>query len=100
MTKGKWLMLTGGLLAAAVLCFAWSAVLTLLLGRALNGMEPWAVVSFMAEHGFSGRSGSLLFRSFLMAFVATAALAAAAWGLATSRSPASSPPPNQKAAPQ
>ena len=33
MTKEKYLMLTGGLLALYVFCFAWSTVLTLLLGR-------------------------------------------------------------------
>ena len=77
MTKEKWLMLTGGLLAAGVLCFAWSTALTLLLGRSLNSMPPWAVVSFIAEYGFSGSAGTLLFRSFLMAFAAAGVLAAA-----------------------
>ena len=77
MTKEKWLMLTGGLLAGGVLCFAWSTALTLLLGRSLNSMAPWAVVSFMAEYGFSGAAGTLLFRSFLMAFAAAGVLAAA-----------------------
>ena len=77
MTKERWLMLTGGLLAVAVLCFAWSTALTLLLGRSLNSMAPWAVLSFMAEYGFSGSAGTLLFRSFLMAFATAGVLAAA-----------------------
>ena len=77
MTKEKWLMLTGGLLAVGVLCFAWSTALTLLLGRSLNSMAPWAVFSFIAEYGFSGSAGSLLFRSFLMAFATAGVLAAA-----------------------
>ena len=77
MTKEKYIMLTGGLLAATVLCFAWSTALTLLLGRSLNSMKPWAVLSFIAEYGFSGSAGSLLFRSFLMAFAAAGVLAAA-----------------------
>ena len=77
MTKEKWLMLTGGLLAVGVLCFAWSTALTLLLGRSLNSMAPWAVFSFIAEYGFSGSAGTLLFRSFLMAFATAGVLAAA-----------------------
>ena len=77
MPKEKYIMLTGGLLAVLVLCFAWSTALTLLLGRSLNSMEPWAVFSFMVEYGFSGRAGALLFRSFLMAFAGAGVLAAA-----------------------
>ena len=57
--------------------FAWSTALTLLLGRNLNSMEPWAVFSFMAQYGFSGRAGTLLFRSFMMAFASSGVLAAA-----------------------
>ena len=77
MDKEKYIMLTGGLLAVVVLCFAWSTALTLLLGRNLNTMEPWAVFSFMAQYGFSGRAGTLLFRSFMMAFASSGVLAAA-----------------------
>ena len=77
MDKEKYIMLTGGLLAVVVLCFAWSTALTLLLGRSLNSMEPWAVFSFMAQYGFSGRAGTLLFRSFMMAFATSGVLAAA-----------------------
>ena len=77
MTKEKYIMLTGWLLAGGVFCFAWSTALTLLLGRSLNSMEPWAVVSFMVEYGFSGRAGTLLFRSFLMAFTVAGVLTAA-----------------------
>ena len=40
MTKEKYIMLTGWLLAAGVLVFAWSTALTLLLGRSLNSMAP------------------------------------------------------------
>ena len=76
MTKEKYIMLTGWLLALGVFCFAWSTALTLLLGRSLNSMEPWAVVSFMVEYGFSGRGGTLLFRSFLMAFATAGVLVA------------------------
>ena len=77
MTKDRWLMLTGALLALAVFCFAWSTALTLLRGHSLNSMAPWAVVAFMADYGFSGAAGSLLFRSFLMAFVGAGVLVAA-----------------------
>ena len=77
MEKEKYMMVFGGLLALVILCFAWSTALTLLLGRSLNSMEPWAVFSFMAKYGFSGRAGTLLFRSFMMAFAASGVLAAA-----------------------
>ena len=77
MTKEKYIMLTGWLLAAGVLVFAWSTALTLMLGRSLNSMAPWAVVSFMSEYGFSGAGGSFLFRSFLMAFTAVGVVLAA-----------------------
>ena len=36
-----------------LIVLAWSTALTLLLGRSLNSMAPWAVVSFMAEYGLS-----------------------------------------------
>ena len=77
MDKEKYIMLTGVLLALVVLIFTWSTALTLLLGRSLNSMEPWAVFSFMAQYGFSGRAGTLLFRSFMMAFASSGVLAAA-----------------------
>ena len=77
MGKEKYIMLTGVLLALTVLIFSWSTALTLLLGRSLNSMEPWAVFSFMAKYGFSGRAGTLLLRSFMMAFAGSGALAAA-----------------------
>ena len=77
MTKEQYIILTGWLLAFGVLVFAWSSALTLLLGRSLNSMAPWAVVSFMSEYGFSGSAGSFLFRSFLMAAVAVAVPTAA-----------------------
>ena len=77
MEKEKYIMVFGALLALVILCFAWSTALTLLLGRSLNSMEPWAVFSFMAQYGFSGRAGTLLFRSFMMAFASSGVLAAA-----------------------
>ncbi len=77
MTKDRYLLLTGWLLALCVFCFAWSTALTLLTGRSLNSMEPWAVVSFMSTYGFSGQAGTLLFRSFLMAFATAGGLTAA-----------------------
>jgi len=76
MTRGKFLTITL-VLGACVLVMAWSTALTLLLGRSLNSMAPWAVISFMVEYGFSGSAGSFLVRSFLLAFIATATLAGA-----------------------
>jgi len=81
MTKGKFLTLAF-VLCVCVLVFAWSSALTLLLGRSLNSMAPWAVVSFMSEYGFSGSAGAFLLRSFLLAFIATATLAGACAALA------------------
>ena len=63
-------------MAALILSFAWSTALTLLLGRSLNDMPPWAVYSFMAEYGFSDRPGELLLHSFMMGFAASGVLAA------------------------
>ena len=77
MTKEQYILVTGWLLAAAVFCFAWSTALTLLHGRSLNSMEPWAVFSFMAQYGLTGSAGSLLWRSFLMAFATAGVLTAA-----------------------
>ena len=74
MTKEKYTVLVGCLLAVCVLSFAWSTALTLLLGLSLNDMQPWAVYSFMSEYGISGRSGNLLFRSFMMAFVGSSVI--------------------------
>ena len=76
MIPDKWLVFLGGLLAAIVLSFAWSTVLTLLLGRSLNSMAPWAVYEFMLTYGFSGRSGRLLGISFLVAFASSGVLTA------------------------
>ena len=70
------LIIIGALLAALILSFAWSTALTLLLGRSLNDMPPWAVYSFMAEYGFSDRAGQLLLHSFMMGFAASGVLAA------------------------
>ena len=70
------LIIIGALLAALILSFAWSTALTLLLGRSLNDMPPWAVYSFMAEYGFSDRPGELLLHSFMMGFAASGVLAA------------------------
>ena len=70
------LIIIGALLAALILSFAWSTALTLLLGRSLNDMPPWAVYSFMAEYGFSDRPGQLLLHSFMMGFAASGVLAA------------------------
>ena len=77
MTKEQYILLTGWLLAAAVFCFAWSTALTLLQGRSLNSMAPWAVFSFMVQYGMTGSAGSLLLRSFLMAFATAGVLVAA-----------------------
>ena len=70
------LLIAGGLLAVLILSFAWSTALTLLLGRSLNDMPPWAVYSFMASYGFSGRAGELLLHSFMIAFAGSGVLAA------------------------
>ena len=70
------LIIIGALLAALILSFAWSTALTLLLGRSLNDMPPWAVYSFMAEYGFSDRAGQLLLHSFMMGFAASGVFAA------------------------
>ena len=66
----------GAVLALAVLAFAWSTVLTFLLGRPLNDMPPWAVFEFMATYGVRGRAGTLLWHSFLIALVGSGALSA------------------------
>ena len=77
MATDKWLIIAGSLFALLVLSFAWSTALTLLLGSSLNEMSPWAVYSFMASYGFSGRAGTLLWHSFLMAVIVSGGLAAA-----------------------
>ena len=77
MNKEQYIQVTGWLLGAAVFSFAWGAALTVLTGHSLNSMEPWAVFSFMAKHGVSGSAGSLLFRSFLIAFATAGVLVAA-----------------------
>ena len=76
MGKEKYIILFGVLLALVVVSFAWSTVLTLLIGRSLNDMQPWAVYTFMASYGFSGRAGTLLLHSFLMAFATSGVFAA------------------------
>ena len=77
MSTDKWMVIAGSLLALVILSFAWSSVLTLLLGRSLNTMPPWAVFSFMLTYGFSGRPGQLLWYSFLISFFGSGAVAAA-----------------------
>ena len=53
MTKEKIPHADGRALGVLRVLLACSTALTLLLGRSLNSMAPWAVVSFMAEYGFS-----------------------------------------------
>ena len=70
--ENRWVILVGCIVAGGAMSFAWSAALTFLVTgslKALNTMEPWAVYSFMATYGFSGRAGTLLWHSFVIAIV-------------------------------
>ena len=75
--ENKWTLAAGCVVALAALSFAWSAALTFLATgslKALNTMEPWAVYSFMWTYGFSGRAGTLLWHSFVIALIASGVL--------------------------
>ncbi len=68
--ENKWIVGVGVVVGLALLSFAWSATLTYLLTgslKALNDMQPWAVYTFMWTYGFTGRAGTLLWNSLLLA---------------------------------
>ena len=70
----KWPIAAGVFLGLLVLSFAWSAALTFLLThsiKSLNAMQPWAVYHFMWTYGVTGRAGTLLWHSLVMAVVCT-----------------------------
>ena len=69
-----WAIIGGCVVAVGVVSFAWSAWLTFLTGGSLNDMQPWAVYSFMATYGVTGRAGTLLWHSFLLAVVCSGVL--------------------------
>ena len=67
--ENKWMLGVGVVIGLAAVTVAWSASLTLMwLGfKALNTMQPWAVLTFMWTYGFSGGAGRLLWNSLLLA---------------------------------
>ena len=75
--ENKWTLAVGVLVGLCLLTVAWSTALTVLLTnslRALNDMQPWAVYTFMWTYGFSGRAGTLLWNSLLLAVGASGLL--------------------------
>lgn len=70
----KWTIIGGTFLGLLVLSFAWSAALTFLLThsiKALNAMQPWGAYQFMWTYGVTGRAGTLLWHSLVIAVTIT-----------------------------
>ena len=75
--ENRWVLVVGSIVGLAAISVVWSAALTLLSThslRALNDMQPWAVYTFMWTYGFSGRAGTLLWNSFMLAVGTTGLL--------------------------
>ncbi len=72
--ENKWPIIGGTLLGLLVVSFAWSAALTFLLThsvKSLNAMQPWGVYTFMWTYGVTGRAGTLLWHSLVIAVACT-----------------------------
>ena len=72
--ENKWPIIGGTFLVLLVVSFAWSAALTFLLThsmKALNVMQPWGVYQFMWTYGATGRAGTLLWHSLVIAVACT-----------------------------